>query len=61
MLSGKTSQRRGANYRGTSRGGKETADLQSVVKGATLLAEISDQDFCPSLPAGRVEKDLAAV
>lgn len=30
------------------------------MKGATLLAEILDRDFCSSLPAGRVEKDLAA-
>lgn len=39
---------------------KQKTDPKRVGKGATLLAEILDQDFCPSLPAGRVEKDLAA-
>lgn len=29
-------------------------------KGVTLLAEIIAPDFCPSLPAARIEKDLAA-
>lgn len=36
-LSGKTSWWRGANYRGTSLGAKEGADLKSGVKGAMLL------------------------
>lgn len=57
MLSG---GRRGGNYREASQGGKEKADYKCVVEGVMLLAQIIDLDFCPSLPAARFEKDLAA-
>lgn len=39
---------------------EEATEGQVREKGVTLLAEIIAPDFCPSLPAARIEKDLAA-
>lgn len=58
MLSGKTSER--SKLQRDPSGRERESRSESVVKGATLLAETLDQDFCPSLPAGRFEKDSAA-